>query len=160
MKQLAINLVSCVSCTIRANEGVHCAYNLLDAPPSIARQHLWYYHRPLPQNQSSQHIRRVQRASNNSDKEIVNEMADRTDSRPQGQHRQLPSGQDLAYSGSGMFARPASNRGGVAKRYALGRTNAKGKGENHTLKFHVNPYFGCMTANRFTNRETWIVQIK
>lgn len=45
-------------------------------------------------------------------------------------------------------------------RYVLGRTNAKGKGENHTLKFHANPYFGCVTANRFTNRETWIAEIK
>ena len=45
-------------------------------------------------------------------------------------------------------------------RYVLGRTNAKGKGENHTLKFHVNSYFGCVTANIFTNRETWIAEIK
>lgn len=42
-------------------------------------------------------------------------MADRTDARPQGEHRQLPSGKDLAYSGSGVFARSASNRGGVAE---------------------------------------------
>ncbi len=33
MKQIAINLVSDVSCTIRANDGVHCAYNILNAPP-------------------------------------------------------------------------------------------------------------------------------
>lgn len=49
----------------------------------------------------------------------------------------------------------------VKLRYALGRTNAGGKGQgNHTLSFHVNPYFGCVTANRFTNRETWIVEIQ
>lgn len=45
-------------------------------------------------------------------------------------------------------------------RYAIGRTNACGKGHgSHTLSFHVNSYFGCVTANRFTNRETWIVEI-
>lgn len=33
MNQIPINLVSGVSCTIRANDGLHCAYNLLDAPP-------------------------------------------------------------------------------------------------------------------------------
>lgn len=45
-------------------------------------------------------------------------------------------------------------------RYVLGRTNAGGKWQgNHTLSFHVNPYFGCVTANKFTNRETWIVEI-
>lgn len=49
----------------------------------------------------------------------------------------------------------------IKLRYALGRTNAGGKGKgNHTLDFHVNPYFGCVTANRFTNRETWIVEIR
>lgn len=45
-------------------------------------------------------------------------------------------------------------------RYVLGRTNAKGKGENHTLEFHINSYFGCITATKFTNRETWIAEIK
>lgn len=45
-------------------------------------------------------------------------------------------------------------------RYTLGRTNAKGKGENHTLSFHANPYFGRVTANRFTNRETLIVEVR
>lgn len=45
-------------------------------------------------------------------------------------------------------------------RYALGRTNANGKGQgNHTLSFHANPYFGCVTASRFNNRETWIAEI-
>ena len=45
-------------------------------------------------------------------------------------------------------------------RYALGRTNATGKGQgNHTLSFHVSPYFGCVTATRFNNRETWIAEI-
>ena len=45
-------------------------------------------------------------------------------------------------------------------RYALGRTNANGKGQgNHTLSFHANPYFGCVTATRFNNRETWIAEI-
>ena len=45
-------------------------------------------------------------------------------------------------------------------RYALGRTNANGKGQgNHTLSFHVNPYFGCVTTTRFNNRETWIAEI-
>lgn len=39
MKTIAINLVGGVSCTIRANDGVHSAYNILDTPPpSIARQ--------------------------------------------------------------------------------------------------------------------------
>lgn len=69
MKQIAINLVSGVSCTFRANEGLHCAYNVLDAPPSTVRPRLWYYHRPLPQNQLSQYLRRVQRTSHNSDKD-------------------------------------------------------------------------------------------
>lgn len=46
-------------------------------------------------------------------------------------------------------------------RYALGRTNAKGKRQgNHTLSFHANFYFGCVTAAKFNNRETWIVEIK
>lgn len=45
------------------------------------------------------------------------------------------------------------------KRYVLSRTNGKGKGCNHTLSFHVNPYFGCVTASKFTNRETWIVEL-
>ena len=31
-KQIAINLVNNLSCTIRANDGVHCAYNILDSP--------------------------------------------------------------------------------------------------------------------------------
>lgn len=31
-KQIAINLVNGVSCTIRANDGVHCAYNILNCP--------------------------------------------------------------------------------------------------------------------------------
>lgn len=31
-KQIAINLVNGISCTVRANDGVHCAYNVLDAP--------------------------------------------------------------------------------------------------------------------------------
>lgn len=45
-------------------------------------------------------------------------------------------------------------------RYALGRTNANGKGRgNHTLSFHANPYFGCVTATRFNNRETLIAVI-
>lgn len=49
----------------------------------------------------------------------------------------------------------------VKLRYVLGRTNANGKGQgNHTLFFHVNPYFGCVTANRFANRETWIAEIR
>jgi hypothetical protein len=94
MEQIAINFISGVSCTIRANDGVHCAYNILDAPQ-------------VPS----------ERNSNN-----------------------MPTKPKL--------------------RYTLGRTNAKGKGKNHTLKFHVNPYFGCVTANRFTNRETWIAEIK
>lgn len=48
------------------------------------------------------------------------------------------------------------------KRYVLGRTNGGGKdkGGNDTLSFHVNTYFGCVTANKFTNRETWIVEIE
>lgn len=29
---MAINLVNDVSCTIRANDGVHCAYNILNCP--------------------------------------------------------------------------------------------------------------------------------
>lgn len=46
-------------------------------------------------------------------------------------------------------------------RYVVGRSNAHGKGQgNHTLAFHVNPYFGCVTASRFTNREPLIVEIK
>lgn len=46
-------------------------------------------------------------------------------------------------------------------RYALGRTNANGKGQgNHTLSFHANPYFGCVTTTRFNNRETWIAEIR
>lgn len=32
MKTIAINLVGGVSCTIRANDGVHSAYNILVAP--------------------------------------------------------------------------------------------------------------------------------
>lgn len=32
MKQIAINLVNGISCTIRANDGVHCAYNILNCP--------------------------------------------------------------------------------------------------------------------------------
>ena len=48
------------------------------------------------------------------------------------------------------------------KRYALGRTNGRGKnkGGNSTISFHVNAYFGCVTANRFANRETWIIEIR
>jgi len=32
-KQIGINLVDGVSCAIRANDGVHCAYNILNCPP-------------------------------------------------------------------------------------------------------------------------------
>lgn len=42
-------------------------------------------------------------------------------------------------------------------RYALGRTNANGKGQGYnTLSFHANPYFGCVTARRFTNETSSI----
>lgn len=45
-------------------------------------------------------------------------------------------------------------------RYALGRTNAGGKGQgNHTLNFHVNPYFATVTAIQMSNRRQWIVEI-
>lgn len=48
----------------------------------------------------------------------------------------------------------------VIKRYVLGRSNARGGNEgNDTLSFHVNKYFGCVTASKFANRETWIVEI-
>lgn len=48
------------------------------------------------------------------------------------------------------------------KRYALGRTNGGGKnnGGNGTLSFHVNAYFGCVTASKYVNREQWIVELK
>lgn len=36
----------------------------------------------------------------------------------------------------------------------------KDKGGNGTISFHVNTYFGCVTANKFTNREQWIVEIQ
>lgn len=42
-------------------------------------------------------------------------------------------------------------------RYVLGRSNDR-KGE--TIRFHVNPYFGCVTAVQRDNRQTWIVEIK
>ena len=47
-------------------------------------------------------------------------------------------------------------------RYVIGRTNGggKNKGGNSTISFHVNAYFGCVTANRFANRETWIIEIR
>lgn len=45
-------------------------------------------------------------------------------------------------------------------RYVLGRTNHADDGTYGTSKFHVNPYFGCVTVMRRSNRETWIVEIK
>lgn len=42
------------------------------------------------------------------------------------------------------------------KRYVLGRNNDK---KGRTINYHTNPYFGCVTANKFTNRETWIIEI-
>lgn len=47
-------------------------------------------------------------------------------------------------------------------RYAIGRTNGggKNKGGNSTISFHVNAYFGCVTASKYANREQWIVEIK
>lgn len=44
-------------------------------------------------------------------------------------------------------------------RYVLGRTNGHGKCSD-TEKYHVNLYFGCVTASRRPNRETWIVEIQ
>lgn len=46
----------------------------------------------------------------------------------------------------------------VIKQYVLGRTN-HGKNGN-TSNFHVNSYFGCVTAAQRNNRESWIVIIK
>ena len=46
-------------------------------------------------------------------------------------------------------------------RYTLGRSNHGSEDDKFgTNKFHVNPYFSCVTASRRPNRETWIVEIK
>lgn len=46
----------------------------------------------------------------------------------------------------------------VKKRYVLGRTNQEPNGD--TTSFHVNPYFGCVTAIQRPNRQTWIVEVR
>lgn len=50
----------------------------------------------------------------------------------------------------------------VKKRYVLGRTNGNMKNNkgHDTLSFHINPYFGCVTATQFNNRTTWIIEVK
>ena len=42
-------------------------------------------------------------------------------------------------------------------RMVLGRTNAV---TGETLNFHINNYFGCVTACQRNNRQTWIIQIQ
>ena len=49
----------------------------------------------------------------------------------------------------------------IKLRYALGRTNHGGEdGKYGTSRFHVNPYFNCVTAIQMSNRRQWIVEIK
>lgn len=45
-------------------------------------------------------------------------------------------------------------------RYALGRTNHDPAGGYATSKFHVNPYFSCVTAAQMSNRRQWIAEIE
>ncbi len=45
-------------------------------------------------------------------------------------------------------------------RYALGRTNHADDGSYDTSKFHINPYFSCVTAVQMSNRRQWIAEIK
>ncbi|MCM1295381.1 MAG: hypothetical protein NC311_07540 [Muribaculaceae bacterium] len=49
----------------------------------------------------------------------------------------------------------------MKNRYILGRSNERGGGGHcSTLSFHANPYFGCVTSSRFSNREQLICEIK
>lgn len=43
------------------------------------------------------------------------------------------------------------------KRYVIGRSNHAEKG--NTSNYHANPYFGCVTMSRWTNRQPLIVEI-
>ncbi len=54
------------------------------------------------------------------------------------------------------------DRAKIKLRYAIGRTNKPNEwsGKSGTANFHANPVFACVTSTQWSNRETWIVEIK
>lgn len=69
-KEIAINIVSGVSCTIRANPGVHSPSNVLTPPDRqkyAQTAFIQVLDLPLPQDKLSQHIQRIQGTGGNDD---------------------------------------------------------------------------------------------
>ncbi len=64
------------------------------------------------------------------------------------------------YGGREQRTEVSMDNAKVKIRYALGRTNHGPDGRYGTSKFHVNPYFSCVTAIQMSNRRQWIVEIK